>query len=62
MSFKNKSTENKLKQLSTLGPNLFAGKFFYLLHDSAENMSQKLNFDPFCPGCLICVFDVDQRT
>jgi hypothetical protein len=24
--------------------------------------SQKLNFDPFCPGCLICVFDVDQRT
>ena len=33
MSFKNKSTENKLKQLSTLGPNLFAGKFFDLLHD-----------------------------
>jgi hypothetical protein len=28
MSFKNKSTENKLKQLSTLGPNLFAGNFF----------------------------------
>jgi hypothetical protein len=25
MSFKNKSTENKLKQLSTLGPNLFGG-------------------------------------
>lgn len=38
MSFKNKSTENKLKQLSTLGPNLFAGKFFDLLHDSAENI------------------------
>jgi hypothetical protein len=32
------STENKLKQLSTLGPNLFAGKFFDLLHDSAENI------------------------
>jgi hypothetical protein len=38
MSFKNKSIENKLKQLSTLGPNLFAGKFFDLLHDSAENI------------------------
>ena len=38
MSFKNKSTENKFKQLSTLGPNLFAGKFFDLLHDSAENI------------------------
>ena len=38
MSFKNKSTENKLKQLSTLCPNLFAGKFFDLLHDSAENI------------------------
>ena len=38
MSFKIKSTENKLKQLSTLGPNLFAGKFFDLLHDSAENI------------------------
>jgi hypothetical protein len=38
MSFKNKSTENKLKQLSTLGPNLFASKFFDLLHDSAENI------------------------
>jgi hypothetical protein len=38
MSFKNKSTENKLKQLSTLGPNLFAGNFFDLLHDSAENI------------------------
>jgi ubiquitin C-terminal hydrolase len=38
MSFKNKSTENKLKQLSTLGPNLFVGKFFDLLHDSAENL------------------------
>jgi hypothetical protein len=36
--FSNKSTENKLKQLSTLGPNLFACKFFDLLHDSAENI------------------------
>ena len=38
MSFKNKSTENKLKNQSTLGPNLFAGKFFELLHDSADNI------------------------
>lgn len=38
MSFKNKSTENKLKQITSLGPNLFAGKFFDLLHDSAENI------------------------
>ena len=38
MSFQNKLTEKKLKQLSTLGPNLFVGKFFDLLHDNAENI------------------------
>jgi hypothetical protein len=48
MSFKNKSTENKLKQLSTLGPNLFAGKFFDLLHDSAANIrdAKETQHDP----------------
>ena len=38
MAFKNKSTENKLLSLSTVGPNLFGGKFFDILHDSAENI------------------------
>jgi hypothetical protein len=28
-----------MRRLSTLGPNIFAGKFFDLLHDSAENIS-----------------------
>ena len=32
------SLQKTNKQLSTLCPNLFAGKFFDLLHDSAENI------------------------
>jgi hypothetical protein len=50
MSFKNKSTKNKLKQLSTLGPNLFAGKFFDLLHDSAENICPQNSVHDTLPG------------
>ena len=38
MAFKNKSTENKLSKLSTLGPKLFGGKYFEVLHDSADNI------------------------
>lgn len=38
MSFKNSSTEDKLLSQSTLGPDLFGGKFFDLLHDSADNI------------------------
>lgn len=38
MAFKNKSTENKLRKLSTLGPKLFGGKYFDILHDSADNI------------------------
>lgn len=38
MAFKNKSTENKLLSLSTIGANLFNGKFFDILHESADNI------------------------
>ena len=38
MSFKNKRTENKLSKLSTLGPKLFGGKYFDVLHDSTDNI------------------------
>ena len=38
MNFKNKATEAKLQNLSTVGPQLFLGKFFEILHSSAENI------------------------
>ena len=38
MMFKNKATENKLSTLSAIGPQLFMGKFFDVLHSSAENI------------------------
>lgn len=38
MGFKNPSTEQKLRTISTLGSNIFGGKYFELLHDSAENI------------------------
>ena len=38
MEFKNKATEDKLLNMSALGPNIFGGKFFDILHGSAENM------------------------
>lgn len=38
MQFQNKMTENRLLNLSALGPNLFGGKFFEILHGSAENL------------------------
>lgn len=38
MLFKNKNTEDKLLALSTLGPKLFGGEFFNILHESAENI------------------------
>ncbi|XP_062618133.1 uncharacterized protein LOC134279736 [Saccostrea cucullata] len=38
MAFKNKATENKLLCQSAIGPKLFGGKFFEVLHSSAENL------------------------
>lgn len=38
MAFKNKSTVNKLLRQSAIGPKLFGGKFFEVLHSSAENL------------------------
>ena len=38
MAFKSKTTESKLQSLSTVGPELFHGKYFYVLHTSAENI------------------------
>ena len=38
MMFKNKATENKLSTLSAIGPQLFMGKFFDVLHSCAENI------------------------
>jgi len=38
MAFKNKSTEEKLRSISTIGSSLFGGEYFDLLHDSAENI------------------------
>jgi hypothetical protein len=38
MAFKNKATENKLLRQSAIGPKLFGGKFFEVLHSSAENL------------------------
>ena len=38
MDFRNKATENKLLNMSALGPNIFGGKFFDILHGSAENL------------------------
>ncbi|KAK3088220.1 hypothetical protein FSP39_016309 [Pinctada imbricata] len=38
MAFKNKATESKLLNMSTLGSDIFLGKFFDVLHSSAENM------------------------
>ena len=38
MGFRNKATERKLLNMSTLGPNIFGGKFFEVLHGSAENL------------------------
>ena len=38
MMFKNKATENKLSTLSAIGLQLFMGKFFDVLHSSAENI------------------------
>ncbi|KAK3107323.1 hypothetical protein FSP39_011902 [Pinctada imbricata] len=37
-AFKNKATENKLLMQSTLGPKLFCGNYFDILHSSAENL------------------------
>ena len=38
MSFRNESTEENLRTVSTLGPKLFGGKYYDLLHDSATNI------------------------
>ena len=38
MAFKNKATETKLLNMSTLGSDIFLGKFFDVLHSSAENI------------------------
>ena len=38
MAFKNKATEKKLLCMSTLGPNIFGGKFFEVLQGSADNL------------------------
>ena len=38
LAFKNKATEKKLLCLSTLGPNIFGGKFFEVLQGSANNL------------------------
>lgn len=38
MAFKNKATESKLQNLSTIGSDLFLGKYFEVLHGSAENI------------------------
>jgi hypothetical protein len=38
MAFKNRSTEEKLGYISTIGSSLFGGQYFDLLHDSAENI------------------------
>ena len=38
MAFKNKATESKLQSLSTVGLELFHGKYFDVLHTSAENI------------------------
>lgn len=38
MAFKNKATESKLQNLSTIGSDLFLGKYFEVLHASAENI------------------------
>ena len=37
-AFKNKATENKLFVQSTFGSRLFGGKYFDILHSSAENL------------------------
>lgn len=38
LAFKNKATENKLLVQTTLNPKLFCGKYFDILHASAESM------------------------
>ena len=38
MAFKNKATEQKLLNMSTVGSEIFHGKFFDTLHSSAENL------------------------
>ena len=38
MDFRNRATENKLLNMSALGPNIFGGRFFDILHGSAENL------------------------
>jgi hypothetical protein len=38
MAFKNKATEDKLLRQSAISPKLFGGKFFEVLHSSAENL------------------------
>lgn len=38
LAFKNKATENKLLVQTTLNPKLFCGKYFDILHSSAESL------------------------
>lgn len=38
MAFKNKATESKLQNLSTIGSDLFLRKYFDVLHSSAESI------------------------
>jgi hypothetical protein len=35
IAFMSKATESKLQNLSTIGPNVFLGKYFEVLHTSA---------------------------
>lgn len=35
IAFKNKATENNLLRQSAIGPKLFGGKFFEVIHSSA---------------------------
>ncbi len=48
MAFKNKATESKLQNLSTIGSDLFLGKYFDVLHSSAEN--KRCERDPTFKG------------
>ena len=51
LAFKNRATESKLLNISTIGPKIFGGKYFDILHSSAQNLkdakeTQHVRFRP----------------